>query len=431
MGRSFKLRGSIVIKATIERREFIKQAAVAGAALSLASSAGRVLGANDRVRLGIIGAGGRGQELMKEFLRQPNVEFVAVADVYNRRHDEAKQLAPGVRAFTDHRGLLDLKDVDAVIVATPLHCHARHFLDTVAAGKDLYSEKTMTWSIPEAEACREAARSSNRVITIGLQHQSSGALVDTKQWIKDSLVGKITHVEAWMSRNTPHGKGQWVRPVPSDCTAANVNWDLFLNGRPSRPFDPYRFINWRLFWEFSGGNVTENMIHQIALIMRELALPLPTAAYMSGGVFSEKDGREVPDTIAVTLDFPNDLVVTWQSTFSNSNYGLGERILGSDGTVERLMGTTDMVTGKAVSSVRYYPEKVNRADGVALIGQTKDVNHMGNFVECVRTRKEPNAPVEIGYRSAVAGHMANLSYRRKERITLEMAKSLSVNTSRR
>src|SRR5438309_1881369 len=405
---------------TIDRRRFLKQAA-AGAAIAFTYPSGRIRGANDRVRLGIIGAGARGQELMREFLSVPNVEFVAVADVYTRRHEEAKQFASGLKSFDDHRRLLDLKDVDAVIVATPLHCHSRHFLDTIAAGKDLYSEKTMTWSIEEAEACREAAKRSNRVITIGLQHQSSGALADAKRWIKDGLVGKITHIESWMSRNSPRGKPQWVRSVPTDCTAANVKWDSFLNGHPKRTFDPFKFINWRLYWEFSGGNVTENMVHQIAWIMRALDLQLPAAAYMSGGVFSEKDGREVPDTIAVTLDFPNDLVVTWQSSFSNSRYGLGERILGSYGTIERLAGATDMVTGKSQSGLRYYPENANRSEGAALEGQTQDQSHMANFIECVRSRNEPNAPVEIGYRSAVAAHLANLSYRQKRRVTLESA----------
>ncbi|HWX42503.1 MAG TPA: Gfo/Idh/MocA family oxidoreductase [Blastocatellia bacterium] len=406
---------------SIERREFLKQAGAA-AAVGFALPAGRVLGANDRVRLGIIGAGARGQELMHEFVKVPNAEFVAVADVYTRRHDEAKAIAPGItQAFRDYRRLLDLKEVDAVIVATPLHCHARHFLDTIAAGKDLYSEKTMTWSIAEAETCREAAKRSNRVVGIGLQHQSSGQIADAKQWLNDGIAGKVTQVEAWMSRNSKRGHGQWIRDVPSDCVPANVDWTAFLNGRPARPFDPYKFINWRLFWEFSGGNVTENMVHQIAWIIGALDLPLPTAAYMSGGVFSEKDGREVPDTIAVTLDFPNDLVVTWQSTFNNKRYGLGERFLGSHGTIEHLMGTTDMVTGKSQSGIRYYPEKDNRPDGVALEGQAKGVNHMANFVECVRSRKEPNSPVEIGYRSAVAAHMANLSYRQKQRVTLETA----------
>ncbi len=226
-----------------------------------------------------------------------------------------------------------------------------------------------------------------------------------------------------MSRNTPHGKGQWVRAVPPDCTAENVNWKAFLNGRPERPFDGFRFMNWRLYWEFSGGNVTENMVHQIAWIMSALDLPLPTAAYMAGGVFSEKDGREVPDTIVVTLDFPGDVVVTWQSTFSNSRYGLGEHLLGSDGTVEHVMGANDMVSGRSAESIRYYPEKVNRPEGAALTGESRTQNHMANWIDCIRSRKTPNATVEIGYRSAIAAHMANLSYRRRQRITLEDAMS--------
>src|ERR1700745_2726426 len=281
----------------------------------------------------------------------------------------------------------------------------------------------MTWSIPEAEQCLAAAKKSDRVVQIGLQHESSGALTDAKKWLSDGMVGKVTQVNSWMSRNTPHGKGQWVRPVPSDCTAQNVNWQAFLNGRPGQPFDPHKFINWRLFWEFSGGNVTENMVHQIAWIMSALDLPLPTAAYMSGGIFSEKDGREVPDTIAVTFDFPNDKVVTWQSTFNNSRYGLGERLLGSDGTIEHVMGSNEMVTTKSEESIHYYPEKVNRSKGSALSGMTHDQNHMADWIDCIRIPNTPTAPIDIGYRAAIASHMANLAYRQKQRITLEEAKS--------
>ncbi len=414
------------------RRNFLRQAAATAAVgLTLpASSYSKILGANDRVRLGIIGPGARGQELMKGFVTLPQVEFVAAADVYTRRFDEAKQIAPGLKTFTDHRRLLESKEVDAVLVATPLHCHARHFLDTLAAGKDLYCEKTMTWSIEEAEACHDAAKKSKQVIGLGLQHQSGGHQFDTRQWVRDGAVGLVTQVESWMSRNTKRGQGQWVRPVPSDCTAGNVNWEAFLNGRAKRAFDPYKFINWRFFWEFSGGNVTENMVHQIAWIIGALDLPTPTAAYMSGGVFSEKDGREVPDTIAVTLDFPNDLVVTWQSTFSNNRFGLGTRILGSHGSVEWLMGSNDMVSGKSVSGVRYYPEKENNPAGVMVEGEHKGVNHFANFVESVRSRKEPNSPVELGYRSAIAAHMANLSYRRKQRLTLEEARQVGKQIAR-
>jgi predicted dehydrogenase len=405
------------------RRDFIKKTA-AGAAF-LASASARVLGANDRVRVGMIGVGARGQDLLKQLLAVKSAELVAVADIYSRRLDEAEHLVRGVRKFRDHRQLLD-SDLDGVIVASPLHLHARHFLDTIAAGKDLYCEKTMTWSIPEAEQCLGAAKKSDRVIQIGLQHESSGALADARKWIANGLLGKITQVESWMSRNTPRGKGQWVRAVPADCIAENVNWKAFLDGRPDRPFDGYKFMNWRLFWEFSGGNVTENMVHQIAWIMSALNLPVPTSAYMSGGVFSEKDGREVPDTIAVTLDFPGDVVLTWQSTFSNSRYGLGERFLGSEGTVEHVAGATDMVTGKSDELTRYFPEPVNRSNGSPFTSNSPDQNHMVNWIDCIRSRKTPNASVELGYRTAVAAHMANLAYRSKQRVALETARNMTV-----
>src|SRR5579863_5525820 len=402
-----------LIKCEQSRRTFLKQAAM-GTAAVLAYPTSKVLGANDRIRVGMIGVGDRGNDLLGQIRAVYGVELVAMADVYSRRRDQAKEKVPGIQTFDDHRRLLDMKDIDAVIVASPLFTHTRHFLDTLAAGKDLYSEKTMAWSIPEIDKCLAAAKASNRVVQIGLQHQSSGAQFDAKQMIRDGWVGKVTQVESWMSRNTPHGKGQWVRPVPSDCTAQNVNWSAFLNGRPDRPFDGFRLINWRLFWEFAGGNVAENMVHQMAWIMTALDLPLPSAAYMSGGVFSEKDGREVPDTIAVTLDFPNT-VVTWQSTFSNKHYELGDRILGSDGTFEHHFE----------QPLEYWPEKTNRPDGESTKGKTHDQSHMQNWIDCIRSRGIPNAPAEVGYRSAIAVHMANLSYKNKKRMTLEEAKAIT------
>lgn len=412
---------------TINRREFVGQVGMGVAALGampatqLLAAQGRVLGANDRIRIGLVGAGDRGQQDLKEALKQPNVECVAVADVYSRRRDQVKSYLPGVATYDDPRSLLDRKDIDAVINATPLHLHAKYFLLTLAAGKDLYSEKTMTWDIPEAVACRKAARESRQVVQIGLQHESSGELADAKKWIQDGSVGKITMVESWMSRNTPIGQGQWVRPVPSDCNPAHVNWDLFLDGRPKTAFDGNKFINWRLFWEFSGGNVTENMVHQIAWIISAMNLQLPKAATMMGGVFSEKDGRQVPDTIGVSLEYPNDVLVLWQSTFSNSHYGLGEHFLGDKGTIEHVSGSTDMVTGKYQSGINYYPEKINNPDGVAASGANRGVNHMANWMACIRDRRQPNATVEIGYLSAIAAHMSNLAYLQKRRVTLEEA----------
>jgi len=408
----------------MNRRNFLTTAAATTAAVTLAPS--RVLGANNRVRIGIIGAGSRGQDDIHTTLKLPNVEFVAIADVYSRHRDEAKAIAPAAAAYDDPRRLLDRHDIDGVIVATPLHLHSKYFHEVIESGKDLYCEKTMTWNVQEAIACRKAAETTKQIIQIGLQHESEGNHTDAKHWVEQGLPGKITQVEAWMSRNTPHGKGQWVRPVPADCDPQHANWDLFLNDRPKEDFNANRFINWRLFWEFSGGNVTENMVHQIAWITTVLNLKEPAAATMSGGVFSEKDGRQVPDTIAVTLEYPdNDLTVLWQSAFSNSHYGLGEHFLGSDGTIEHLSGSTDMVTGRSVSGLKFYPEKANSPGGRILTGESKDVNHMQNWIDCIRSRnKQTNAPVETGYLSAIAGHMANLAYREQRRITWEEAKEI-------
>jgi len=399
----------------MDRREFL---GLAGGALAYAAVPSRVLGTNDRIRIGLVGAGDRGQQVLKDALAQPGVECVGVGDVYTLRHEQVKALVPSVAAYDDPRRLLDRKDIDAVIIATPLHLHAKYFLDALTASKDVYCEKTMTWDIPEAVQCLKAAQGSKQVVQIGLQHESSGQLADARQWYSQGLLGKVTMVESWMSRNTPHGQGQWNRAIPADCNPQHVNWDLFLVNRSKTAFDANKFINWRLFWEFSGGNVTENMVHQIAWIMSAMNLPLPDAAVMMGGIYSEKDGRQVPDTIAVTFEFPNDLTVLWQSTFSNSRFGLGERFLGSDGTVEHISGATDMVTGNYSGGISYYPEKMNRPGGAAMTGSSAGQNHMTNWLECIRTRNQKtNAPVEIGYRSAVAAHMANLAYRQRRRIT--------------
>ena len=411
----------------IDRREFIGQVGMGVAALGalpgtqLFGLNGRAIGANDRIRIGLIGAGDRGQQDLRDALKQPNIECVAVADVFSHRREQVKGYLPNIETYDDPRRLLDRKDIDAVINATPLHLHAKYFLAALAAGKDLYSEKTMTWDIPEAVTCRNAAKASKQVVQIGLQHESSGELADAKQWIQNGSTGKITMVESWMSRNTPIGRGQWVRPVPSDCNPDHVNWDLFLDGRPKIPFDGYKFINWRLFWEFSGGNVTENMVHQISWIISAMNLQVPKAATMMGGVFSEKDGRQVPDTIGVSLEYPDDVLVLWQSTFSNSRYGLGEHFLGDKGTIEHVSGSTDMVRGASRESIRYYPEKINNPSGTPIEGQNPGVNHMANWFACIRDRKQPNATVEIGYLSAIAAHMSNLAYLHRRRITLEEA----------
>ena len=408
----------------IDRRTFLGTAAAATAYAAMPTA--RALGANDRIRIALVGCGDRGMQDLNDALKQPNIEIVAAADVYTRRTDMVKAKYPNIKTYDDPLKLYENKDVDAVINATPLHLHAKYFLAALQAGKDLYSEKTMAYNIADAQACRDAAKASKQVVQIGMQHESEGELRDVQDWVKSGKLGKLTMVEAWMSRNTPRGKGQWVRPIPEDCNPAHVRWDLFLANRPKKAFNANEFINWRLFWEFSGGNITENMVHQIAWIASALDLDTPAAAYCAGGVFSEKDGRQVPDTIAVTLEYPNDLTVLWQSTFSNSRYGLGEHYLGSNGTVEHVSGSTGMVTGSTNrrGGTKFMPEKMNDPSGTEVESTTKGVEHMANWFDAIRSRSHNvNATVDVGYRSSVAAYMSNLAYRRKARVTFEEAKA--------
>ncbi len=159
-----------------------------------------------------------------------------------------------------------------------------------------------------------------------------------------------------------------------------------------------------------------------------LNLNVPIAAYMTGGIFDEKDGREVPDTISIMLEYP-ELTVNWQSTFSNKQFGLGERVMGSDGSIEHISGSNDMVSGASASGITFAPEKINQPNGLVLVGKDPGVNHMQNWFECIRSRKEPNAPVETGFKSAVACHMANLAYQNKRRVTFEEAKTMTYKYS--
>lgn len=395
----------------MKRREFLR-----GVAAATAVSYNRVLGANDRIRLGIIGAGDRGQQLMKAALKAPGTEFAGAADAFRLRHQQALRIAPGARAHFDYRELLARDDVDAVLIASPLHLHAEHFLSALAAGKDIYCEKTLAWSIEEARKVRDAARNSDRVIGVGLQHVSSGAFYDVKEFLTPGNMGRITKVRCWLNRNSAHNQPQWYRRPPAELTAENVRWDLFLglSGRARRPFDAHQFHNWRFFWDYSGGNVTENMVHQAAFWTKAMDLGIPLAASMAGGIYRWNDGREVPDTIDVVLEYPN-MSWVWNAGFGNAHDPYGDEVLGTDGTII-----------KNRAGVRYHPERINRADGADLMGKSEGMDHVANWIDCLRTRREPNASVELGYRAAVACHMANLAYKLRRRVEWDAAREMAV-----
>jgi len=380
------------------RRKFIGTMAT-GLATTLASHT--VLGANERIRLGLIGAGARGLELARWAAVCPNVRVAAAADIYKKSLENAQRLIPDVQLFDDHRRLLDDKTIDAVVIATPPHLHTRHFIDSLEAGKHVYQERTLAFHLEHATLMRAAYRKIGRqMVQVGHQACSSGHLNDACDFLAAGM-GKITAIHMRSFRNTPHGKPHWSRPVYPSMSAQEIAWDAFLGDAPRRDFDANRFVNWRLFADYSGGSVHENMSQQLAFWYRALGLQIPDAVNMSGGTYLWKDGREIPDTMNVTLEQPEQMLITWDSGFGNNQLGVSEDVLGTDGTIAR---------GQAI---RYLPQKVNRPDGVEILGRstTAPAAHMQNFIDCIRSGREPNCPFDLGYRVSIACAMALESYR--------------------
>jgi len=381
------------------RRNFIGSVAT-GLAGAIAVPAA-VLTSNNRLRVAVIGAGDRGMQLARELGTCSNIELTAVADIYEKRREEVAMLGATVRAFGDYRKILDDKSVDAVLIATPQHLHATPFLDALSAGKHIYVEKAMAFTVEESERMRAAAvLAPSLVVQVGHQFCTSGMAADAARIISEGKLGKITAIHAQMYRNTPHGKAQWVRPVYPSMTQDSIAWNEFLGCAPERPFDADRFVNWRLFNDYSGGNVHENLSQQLSFWYKVLDLSIPEEVTMSGGIYLWKDGREVPDTMTVSMKHSEEILFSWDSGFGNSHPGSSEEVLGTDGT---------LVRGQ---QLRYSPQKVNRPSDAESFGQTPTPRnaHLENFFASIRENHQPGCPVELGYRVSIACRMAVESY---------------------
>jgi predicted dehydrogenase len=397
----------------LNRRHFIQQ--LSGGAAAVAGSSmfpsARVLGANDRVRFGLIGAGGRGMAIFKAALQAPNTQAVAVADVYSQRVDKAKSVAPGLQAYTDFRRLLDDKSIDAVLIATPQHQHALNFVPALQAGKDVYQEKTMAFNPDHARRMRRAFEGSNRVVQVGVQSVSGQAFARAIEISTPDRMGTITAVHTHHYRNSPYGG--WKRAIPPDCNLEHVAWKEFEGEAAPHDFDPQRFINWRFFWDYSGGNVFENMVHQVAFWYKVLGLKTPRRVTMAGYNYLSP-GMEVPDTMDVSLDQPENLLFTWNSAFGNNYYGEdgNDLALGNKGTVVRAVDNVTYLPQKHQAGEKtQIPSAVGGEPNIVGSDESDTQAHMRNFFDCVRSRKEPNCPFELGFRSAIACQMAIASLR--------------------
>jgi predicted dehydrogenase len=393
------------------RRTFLKQ--MTGAASVLACNtllaSPKILGANDRIRLGLIGAGDRGTEIFKAALKCPNTETVAIADVYSRRLDAIKPIAPDAKTYTDFRRLLDDKSIDAVLIATPQHQHALNFVPAMQAGKDIYQEKTMAFNPDHAKRMRQAYASSGRVVQIGIQSTSGPGFAQAKALATRDRMGVITLVHTHHYRNAPYGG--WKRSIPRDCDPQHVDWSAFQGEAKPHSFNSDRVMNWRFYWDYSGGNVFENMVHQVGFWFKALDLPIPQSVTMTGANFLSPQ-MEPPDTMEVSMRLEH-LLFSWSSAFGNRHYGETADVVG---------GTLGTLLRDENENVRYLSEKKGHRAGGELAspettrGGDASQAHMQNFLDCVRSRNEPNCPFEIGYRSAIACQMAVASYRRSSTV---------------
>jgi len=399
-------------KGQLTRRDFLRNGArtslgvAAFSGITMIAEPGGVLGANDRIRFGVIGCGDRGQEDLRAALTCANVECVALADVYTRRLEECQAIAPQAKPYRDFRRMLDDRSVDAVVIVTPQHQHALNFVPAIQAGKDVYQEKTMAFNTDHARRMRRAFEGSGRVVQVGIQSVSAEAFELVQSLNTPEGMGNITALHTHMYRNAPYGG--WKQAIPADCDLQHVDWKAFEGEAQPHDWDPNRYINWRFFWDYDGSNVFENMVHQVGFWYKALNLKIPRGVMMNGGNYLSP-GMEVPDTIDVSMDQPENLLFTWNCGFGNRHYNAeDDYLLGNKGTIyreryrvqytpeDRPRGSTEPIPDARILNAR------TPSDGTH--------EHFQNFFDCVRSRKEPSCPFDLGYRSAIACQMAIRSY---------------------
>jgi len=372
-----------------------------------AASYSRILGANDRLGLGVIGCGERGRGDMRIFLKQTGVQVVAVCDIYGEMIDRAQQMAPGAQAFTDHRKLLEVKEVDIVLIATPDHWHAVNTIDALNAGKDVYVEKPLTLKIEEGPEIVKAARVNDRICQVGMQQRSGPHYIQAKQENLDSgRLGKVTLARTWWYGNQYHLRRapERLRQKPS-----NLDWARFLGPLRWRDWDPQQYWNWRAYLDFGGGQITDLFTHWIHVVHMFLGQDIPVSAVAAGGVYVYKDGRTAPDTINVLLEYPNDLTATFEATLAPGLRGAAVEFIGTEGRL--WIDRTRFEFQSAEKGAQPVVVKAPSGDSTP--------EHVANFLECVRSRKLPNGDVLIGHRSAQASHLGNIAYLQKRRIRFD------------
>lgn len=409
---------------TTTRRSF-----TAGAAAFTALSYQRVMGANDRVRLGLIGVGNRGDQDLTALLEYADQQIVAVCDLRDDYMDRAVQKSRTTPArFKDYRKLLELRDLDAVVVATPDHWHALMTVDACNVGKDVYVEKPLSLTVVEGRRMVEAAARNKRVVQVGINRRSSKVCREAAELVRSGGIGHVTVARC------EHVVNEWPSGIgnpPDENPPEGVDWDLYLGPAPKAAFNKNRaFYRFRWFYNYSGGQLTNNGVHYMDLIQWALGHDAPLAITAIGGKYAIEDNREIPDTMEVLWEYPGKTLVIFSqfncnaAPVRNRDHVLAE-FRGTKGTLYAYDGSYEVVPEENASldipaanplergtSKTYSSSRKPAMEPIAVKGASNStLMHVRNFLDCVKSREKPNCDVETGHRSTTATILGNIAHR--------------------
>jgi predicted dehydrogenase len=411
----------------LNRRDFTKTATLAGVATAL--SAGRVLGANERIRLGFIGLGNRGDQVLDAFLEHKDCEVIAVCDIWQPYVDfAAKKIGGQPRQFRDYRRLLEMKEVDAVVISTPDHWHALQTIHACQANKDVYVEKPLSICVEEGRRMVQAARKHRRVTQVGIHRRSSPFCREAAEFVRKGGIGKVTVARAFHIQNEwPRGIGNPADEDPPE----GFDWDAWLGPAPRRRYNKNRtFYRFRWFYDYSGGQLTNFGVHYLDMIHWALGHEAPLAVTAMGGKYAIEDNREVPDTLEVLWQYPDNTLVTF-SQFNATAPAAAARpceieFRGTRGTLYVFGNGYEVVPDSLTPSefpartpIDRRVERGWRAGAKPSIaprqtkGQAPTGLHARNFLDCLRSRALCTCDIEVGHRDTSAAIIGNIAHKLK------------------
>jgi predicted dehydrogenase len=364
---------------------------------------------NDTLRIGVIGTGGRARALMKALDSVPRTRIAGLADIWDGALAEAAKLAPADAFRTkEYRELLSRKDIDAVIIGSPNHWHARMTADACAAGKDVYVEKPLTHTIAEGRMVIEAQNRYSRIVQVGTQQRSMPHLIKAREIVRSGQLGAISKVHMTWNRNVARRSAASLNVDPG-----SVIWPEFVGSAPKQDFDVYRFRNWRWFWDFGDGIFGDLMVHWLDTVNWMLDLDVPATATSIGDNIHARDVWQTPDTVQTLLHYPDrQIQLYFEGTFVNQRNAAMTEIMGTEATLyfdrgryevipepRRNARASEWILGTGPRGADFY----DNPPGEAL--------HLSNWADCIRTRQKPTCPAEEGVKTSNGAHMANHALR--------------------